>query len=171
MPSTASRPLPSPRTGLPRLPASPFQRAVPTTPADRTGAHVDCFPIRAAFPVIQAGRHPHHHFRGLLRLHTRYGPLDCSTAQGGICHEASARPVTPPSRSSATRPIDNYLGGTFLHWCYAPSGRTPCRSTSRPRADQQATINPSIRLLRIPTQAGRGYRFEAGHHSEMQPAT
>ena len=26
--------------------------------------------------------------------------------------------------SSATRPIDNYLGGTFLHWCYAPSGRT-----------------------------------------------
>ena len=25
--------------------------------------------------------------------------------------------------------------------------------------------------LRIPTQAGRGYRFEAGHHSEMKPAT
>ena len=26
-------------------------------------------------------------------------------------------------------------------------------------------------MLRIPTQAGRGYRFEAGHHSEMKPAT
>ena len=38
------------------------------------------------------------------------------------CHEASTRPVTRYSRSSATRPIDNYLGGTFLHWCYAPSG-------------------------------------------------
>ena len=25
--------------------------------------------------------------------------------------------------------------------------------------------------VRIPTQAGRGYRFEAGHHSEMKPAT
>jgi hypothetical protein len=26
-------------------------------------------------------------------------------------------------------------------------------------------------VLRIPTQAGRGYRFEAGHRSEMKPAT
>ncbi len=43
---------------------------------------------------------------------------------GGLCHEAPARPVALPSRSSATRPIDNYLGGTSLHWCCAPSGRT-----------------------------------------------
>jgi hypothetical protein len=73
--------------------ASPFRRAVPTTPADQTGALVDCFPIRAAFPVLQAGRHPHLYFRGLLRLHSRYGPSDCSTAQGGLCHEASIQPV------------------------------------------------------------------------------
>jgi hypothetical protein len=32
---------------------------------------------------------PRLYFRGLLRLHSRYGPLDCSTAQGGLCHEAS----------------------------------------------------------------------------------
>jgi hypothetical protein len=56
-----------------------------------------------AFPVIQAGRRPRLHFRGLLRLHSRYGLPDCSTAQGGLCHEASARQVTPTSRSSATR--------------------------------------------------------------------
>jgi hypothetical protein len=30
--------------------ASPYRRAVPTTPADRVGARVDCFPTRAAFP-------------------------------------------------------------------------------------------------------------------------
>ena len=55
-PSTpALRPLPSCQTGLPRLPASPFRRAVPTTPADRTGALVDCFPVHAAFPVIAGG--------------------------------------------------------------------------------------------------------------------
>jgi len=95
-----------------------------TTPADQTGASVDCFPAHAAFPESQAGRHPHHHFRGLLRLHSRYGPLDRSTAQGGLCHEASNRLVTQPIRSSATRSIDNSLGGTYLHWCYAPSGRT-----------------------------------------------
>jgi hypothetical protein len=112
----ALRPLPSCQTGLPRLPALPFRRAVPTTPADRTGAHIDCFPIRAAFPVLQAGRHPRLYFRGLLRLYSRYGPSDCSAAQGDLCHEASARPVTRPSRSSATGTIDNSPGGTFLHW-------------------------------------------------------
>ena len=69
-------------TGLPRLPEPPFQRAVPTTPADQAGAYVDCFPAHAAFPKWQEGRHPHCHFRGLLRLHTRYGPPDRSAALG-----------------------------------------------------------------------------------------
>jgi hypothetical protein len=115
---------PPSQPGLHRLPAPPFQRAVPITPADRTGARVDCFPIHAAFPEIQAGRHPHHHFRGLLRLHSRYGPLDCSTAQGGLCHEASTRPVTQPGRSSATGTIDNSPGEIFLHWWCVPSART-----------------------------------------------
>src|SRR6202050_3468923 len=111
-----SRSLPSPATGLPRLPASPFQRAVPTTPADRTAACVDCFAVHSAFPAFCPGRHPHYGFRGLLRLHSRYGPLDRSTARSALCHEASARPVARPSRSLATRSIDNSLGGTLLRW-------------------------------------------------------
>ncbi len=81
-------------------------------------------PFHTAFPDRRAGRHPQIHFRGLLRLHSRYGPLDRSTAQGGLCHEVSRRPVTRPPRSSATRSTDNSLGGIFLHWCSAPSGRT-----------------------------------------------
>jgi hypothetical protein len=81
-------------------------------------------PPRAAFPEIQAGRRPRRLFRGLLRLHSRYGPSDCSTAQGGLCHEASTRLVAQTGRSSATRSTDNSLGGTFLHWWRAPSGRT-----------------------------------------------
>ena len=80
-PEATLRPLPSHRTGLPRLLESSFRRAVPTTPADRAGAHVDCFPAHAAFPKWQEGRHPHCHFRGLLRLHSRYGPSDRSAAQ------------------------------------------------------------------------------------------
>ena len=99
----ASRPLPSPATGLPRLPASPFQRAVPITPADRTGACVDYFAVHTAFPAFRPGRHPHYGFRGLLRLHSRYGPPDRSTAQGGLCRKASAWPVALPSRLPATR--------------------------------------------------------------------
>jgi hypothetical protein len=43
---------------------------------------------------------------------------------GDLCHEASIQPVARPNRSSATRSTDNSLGGTSLHWCYAPSGRT-----------------------------------------------
>src|SRR3954468_12173617 len=54
--------------------------------------------------------------QGLLGLHSRYGLSDCSIARGDLCHEASARRVAPPSRSSATSATDNSLGGTFLHW-------------------------------------------------------
>ena len=61
-----SRPLPSPPTGLPRLPASPFQRAVPITPADRTAACVDYFAVHTAFPAFWPGRHPHHGFRDAM---------------------------------------------------------------------------------------------------------
>src|SRR5208282_5950240 len=38
-----------------RLPVLPFQRAVPITPADRTGARVDGLPVRAAFPKLAGG--------------------------------------------------------------------------------------------------------------------
>jgi len=46
-PVATLRLLPSPMTGLPRLPEPPFRRAVPTTPADRAGACVDYFPAHA----------------------------------------------------------------------------------------------------------------------------
>src|SRR5512147_970177 len=70
-------------------------------------------PSHAAFPESQAGRHPRLHFRGLLRLHSRYGPPDRSTALGGLCRKASARPVAPPSRLPATR-SNRQLSGTSL---------------------------------------------------------
>ena len=41
-------------------------------------------PSHAAFPVSQAGRRPRLHFRGLLRLYSRYGPLDCSAAKAAF---------------------------------------------------------------------------------------
>ena len=114
--SASLRPLPSPTVGLPRYPLHPSGVPCPLPRRIKTGALVDCFPAHTAFPVMQAGRHPHLYFRGLLRLHARYGPSDCSTAQGGLCHEASIRLVTQPNRPSATRAIDNSLGGSSLHW-------------------------------------------------------
>ena len=52
-------------------------------------------------------------FGGLLELHLRYGPSDRSVAEGDLCHEAPALPVTQPSRSSAIGSIDNSPGGIF----------------------------------------------------------
>ena len=54
-PEATLRPLPSHQTGLPRLPEPPFRRAVPTTPADRAGAHVDCFPASRSLPHMAGG--------------------------------------------------------------------------------------------------------------------
>src|SRR4051794_24022691 len=44
--------------------------------------------------------------QGLLRLHARYGPLDCSTAQGGLCHEAPAwlQPSQLPDQTARQLP-------------------------------------------------------------------
>jgi hypothetical protein len=128
--------------GSPPFHGSPSRRAVPTTPADRMSEHVDYFPIRAAFPDSWAGRHPRLHFRGLLGLHSRYGPPGCSTAQGGLCHEASIRPVTQPDRSSATRPIDNYLDGFFLHWLSVPFGAHQLSAVLRTNAVDRAALGP-----------------------------
>ena len=61
------------------------------------------FPVRAAFPVSQAGRRPHLHFRGLLELHTRYGLQSCSPTIRGLYREASPWPVSQLGRSQATK--------------------------------------------------------------------
>jgi hypothetical protein len=61
------------RMGLPRYPLHLSGVPCPLPRRIETGALVDCFPVHAAFPVLQAGRHPHLYFRGLLRLHSRYG--------------------------------------------------------------------------------------------------
>ena len=112
-PEATLRPLPSHQTGLPRLPEPPFRRAEPTTPADRAGAHVDCFPAYAAFPKWQEGRHPHCHFRGLLRLHSRYGPPDRSAAQRRPLSRGS-NPCGYPHKPLVSYRINRQLSGWIL---------------------------------------------------------
>ena len=103
----------SARLGLPQLPRPLSRHAVLTTPADRTGALVGCFPARAAFPVSQAGRPPRLHFRGLLKLHSRYGLPVCLPTIRGLCYEASIRPVAQSNRSLATKSYRQLLGWDF----------------------------------------------------------
>ena len=44
-------PRPPIRTGLPRLPVSPFHPCRAHYPGGPDSAYVDCFPVRAAFPA------------------------------------------------------------------------------------------------------------------------
>jgi hypothetical protein len=39
----------------------------------------------SAFPVYGAGRHPQLYFRGLLKVHSRYGPPVCSPPEVDFC--------------------------------------------------------------------------------------
>jgi hypothetical protein len=61
------------------------------------------FPVRAAFPVLKAGRHPFRYFRGLLKLHSRYGLQGCSPTIRGLYREASPGPVSRSVRSQANK--------------------------------------------------------------------
>ena len=100
-----------------------LNKDAPVPRAVELAGHILCRPVLGGLhhPMSEVdlrqaqGRHPHCHFRGLLRLHSPYRPPDRSAAHGDLCHEAPALPVTRPSRSSATRSIDNSLGGFFLH--------------------------------------------------------
>ena len=154
------RTLPSPVTGLPRLPEPPFRRAVPTTPADRAGARVDCFPACAAFPKWQEGRHPPCHFRGLRRLHSRYGPPDRSATQGDLCHEAPAQPVTRPSRSPASGPIgrvDDWRG-CQRNWGVAVVRHSRCLNPLLLLRFQSPLVAPYVQISRI-RRSDRASRF------------
>ena len=103
-PTTQCRPLglrPPPRTGLPRCPRC-HTNVPPPLPRwiRQVRASVSSLPVKA-FPVLQAGRHPQLHFRGLLRVHSRCGPLARSPTHGGFCLRASAFKVTLACRLTA----------------------------------------------------------------------
>jgi hypothetical protein len=47
-----------------------------------------------AFPVYRAGRHPQLSFRGLLKVHSRYGPPVCSPPTAHFCPQSLSREVS-----------------------------------------------------------------------------
>src|SRR6266849_8010068 len=88
------------------------------------------FPVRAAFPSYLVGRHPRLHFRGLLKLHSRYGLQSCSPTMCGLCHEASSQPVSQLQCSLATRPNQHVPGRVLpplVIWAVGAHYETGCR--------------------------------------------
>ncbi len=71
--------------------------------------------IALAFPDPFTGRHPRLTFRGLLKLHSHYGPLICSPTICGLGRKASTPPVPRRRRFSATQAY-RYL----LRWDFHP---------------------------------------------------
>jgi hypothetical protein len=141
---------------------------VPTTPADRAGARVDCFPAHAAFPKWQEGRHPHCHFRGLLRLHSRYGPPDRSAALRRPLSRGSSpcgRPPEPLVGYQINRQLSGWnlpplmiraFGAHCQFRTHAPQQATGCYSiTSSARTSSVGgTSSPSaLAVLRLITSS------------------
>src|ERR1700736_3741625 len=68
---------------------------------------------RSAFPKWQEGRHPHCHFRGLLRLYSRYGPPDRSAAHRRPLSRGS-NPRSCPHEPLVSYRINRQLSGWIL---------------------------------------------------------
>ena len=116
-PEAASMARPPPETGLPRLPRSPFQRAVPTTPADQDERSCRLLP-RPARPSPS-----------LRRVGIRIFTFEaCSGFTRVTAHRiarppkvaflAGLQPSRLPDKAAPQLPdqTDNYLGGILLHW-------------------------------------------------------
>jgi hypothetical protein len=147
-------------TGLPRLLGSPFRRAVPTTPADQAGARVDCFPARTAFPKWQEGRHPHCHFRGLLRLHSRYRPPDRSAAHRRPLSRGSS-PCGYPHEPLVSYRINRQLSGWILPPLVMRAFGAHCHFRTFARAKRSLRLSPRL-------DAGRKSRRRAVNVGELE---
>ncbi len=109
------------QNGSPLLARSPVSTCRAHYPGGPIQVHPSAAsPDRAAFPVLRVGRRPQLPFRGLLGLHTRYGPSICSAAKSGVRLRAPTRTVTRPSRLIATGPTDHCPGGTSTRKVIAP---------------------------------------------------
>jgi len=100
--------------GPPLLPVSLFQRAVPTTPADQTGApSISSLSVQPS-PVFGRVGICIMYFEACSGF-TRVTARRIAQPLAGLRHEASIPPIARQNRSSATRPIDNCQGGASLH--------------------------------------------------------
>jgi hypothetical protein len=70
-------------------------------------------PLVQPSPQWPRSRHPHCTFRGLLRLYSRYGPPDCSIAQGRPLSRGSS-PSGCPSKPLVSYQINRQFPGWIL---------------------------------------------------------
>jgi hypothetical protein len=91
------------------------------------------------------------HFRGLLRLHSRYGPRNCLPTMRGLCREAPPRPVTRSERSPAIEP-DHQL----FEWVLPPLVISPVRAHAKAPG---ACACPVLHQSNLPRKRSISLRF------------
>ena len=97
--------------------SSSSTHAVTTTPAEPQAAFRSHSPVTAAFPVLTPGRLPHHRFRGLLSVHSRYGLHARQVPYRTLYTRGFSRFVTSTSAPVATGWNESYRAG------FAPAER------------------------------------------------
>ena|GEM_PF-2960952 len=98
--------------------------AVANTPAELPRAFFALFsPEVAAFPVVSSSRLPHHNFRGLLSVHSRYGLYTRQVPFRTLFTEGFSRFVTSAAAPIATGWSDSCRAGF-------PPARKPCLCTA-----------------------------------------
>ena len=107
--------------------------------------HLALSRIALAFPEQRAGRHPQPSFRGLLKLHSRYGLQICSPTLCGLRHEA---PI--PSVNPAKRPVSYPVIPTTPGVGLSPTGNLRRRGAPLFRKRPLRLLNPTPYLPRKP---------------------
>jgi hypothetical protein len=113
-PSTTLKVRPSPNPDLPQLPRSPSPHAVLTTPVDRIGA-CRFLPYPRGLPRLTGGSASTTSLSRPTQASLALRPAgSLARPNGGLCPEASTRPVTRPSRSVATMSYRQLHGWILL---------------------------------------------------------
>src|SRR6202045_565832 len=107
---------------------------------------------RNAFPKWQEGRHPHCHFRGLLRLHSRYGPPDRSAAHRRPLSRGS-NPCGYPHKPLVSYRINRQLSGWILPPLMIRAFGAHCHNRTHAPQQNDARSGSLIRSRRQPARA------------------
>jgi hypothetical protein len=79
--------------------------------------------MTTAFPVLWPGRLPHHHFQGLLSVHSRFGLHVRQVAKATLYTGGFDGFVSSTTAPIATGRSDQLPGGLRTHWKAPPLSR------------------------------------------------
>src|SRR6516165_1542400 len=111
---------------------------------------------RNAFPKWQEGRHPHCHLRGLLRLHSRYGPSDRSAAQRRPLSRGS-NPCSYPHKPLVSYRINRQLSVWILPPLMIRAFGAHCQDRTNAVQQRKPVRGPVNRQYRL--RCVQGERF------------